>query len=99
MPFVMVLDRETAVAIARAVAAEEFAPFYLPSQGYVDRDIFVGFEKSIMAWVIVAARPVPLAGVFVHEKETEVVIRMRDGRILNIGDAVPLRPVLYEPFT
>jgi hypothetical protein len=99
LPWVAVLDQETAVAIARAVAVEEFAPLYFPSQGYVDREIYIGFQKSIMAWVVVADRPMSPDETFLFDIGTEVVIRMRDGRILNIGDAVPNRPVLFEPFT
>ena len=96
MPFVMVLDRETAVTIARAVAVEEFAPIYSPSHGYVERDLFVGFDKSIMSWVVVTHPRVSPCGYFIYEA-SEVVIRMRDGRILNIGYNATHRPILFDP--
>ena len=96
LPFVAVLDRETAVSIARAVAVEEFAPIYFPSHGYVERDLFVGFDKSIMSWVVAAHRPITPYGSFAYEA-SEVVIRMRDGRILNIGYETTRRPILFDP--
>ena len=98
-PVMMVLDRETAVAIAKVVAVEEFAPFYSPSQGYVDKNIYVGFDKPLMAWVVIAARPVEIGGIVVSGMGIEVVIRMRDGRILHIGDERPMRPVMPVPFS
>ena len=98
---VAVVDRETAVAIARAVAVEEFAPIYCPVHGYVERYIFVVLHKSTMAWHVIATRPLradtgggmPLDEVIIYAPDAlvgaelfpEVVIRMRDGRILSIG--------------
>ena len=99
LSIIAVLDRETAAAIARAVAVEEFAPIYFPSQGYVERDIFVVFDKSIMAWVVVAARPISPGELVGAELFPEVVIRMRDGRILSIGyEAYTMSELTRPPF-
>jgi len=78
-------DEEAAIAIARVILDSQLEPIYIQSVGYFDWVLDVTFDRFRSSWIVTTGLPADFPeGVIIMWRSVEVVIRMRDARIISI---------------